>query len=318
MFLQIILLILGLGVLILGAEWLVSGATRLARRYNVSDLAIGLTIVAFGTSAPELVVNLFASLTDHQDIFFGNILGSNNFNIFVVLGVSGLILPLKVQSSTIWKEIPFSLAAALLFYLMANDFHSTDQLLLGRIDGFILLTMFIFFQYYVYRQIRSDQPENFSVKTDISLVKVILMIVLGLAGLVIGGKLVMDNAVSLAKLLGVSEKIIGLTIVAAGTSLPELATSAVAAFRKNADIAVGNIIGSNIFNIFLIGGIISLVKPVRYNTSFNNDFYMLGAGTMILFITMFIMKKRQLGRWEAALLLLLYTAYTVFLISGEV
>lgn len=317
MVLEIILLIVGLGVLILGAEWLVTGATRLARRYNVSDLAIGLTIVAFGTSAPELVVNLFASLTEHQDICFGNILGSNNFNIFVVLGISGLIIPLKVQSSTIWKEIPFSLAAAVLLYLMANDFHSANKLLLGRIDGFILLTLFIFFQYYVYRQIRSDQLENFSVRTDISMVKVILMIVLGLAGLVIGGKLVVDNAVALAKYLGVSEKIIGLTIIAAGTSLPELATSAVAAFKKNADIAVGNIIGSNIFNILLIGGIVSLVKPVRYNTSFNNDFYMLAAGTMILFITMFTMKKRQLDRWEAGLLLFLYVAYTVILISGE-
>lgn len=314
---QILLLLLGLAVLILGAEWLVKGASDLAHKYNVSDLVVGLTIVAFGTSAPELVVNLFASFSGHQDIVFGNILGSNNFNIFVVLGIAGLIIPLKVQDCTVWKEIPFSLAAVVLLYLLANDFLDANKLLLGRIDGFILLTMFIFFQYYVYKQIKTDQTEYIISNPNISLIRLILLIILGLAGLVIGGRMVVHNAVLLAKAIGVSEKTIGLTIIAIGTSLPELATSVVAAVRKNADIAVGNIIGSNIFNIFLIGGLISALKPVRYNTAFNIDFYMLAAGTVILFITMFTSKKRMLDRWEAALLLILYTGYTVLLISKE-
>lgn len=315
---QIILLILGLVILIAGAEGLVKGASDLAHKYNVSDLVIGLTIVGFGTSAPELVVNLFASASEHQDIVFGNILGSNNFNLFVVLGVAGLIRPLRVQHSTVWKEIPISLAAVVIFYLMGNDFFNTGRQLLSRIDGIILLSMFILFQYYVYMQIKSEQLEPPAGAKHMSVLRIIMLIVVGLAFLVVGGRMVVSNAILLAKAMGISEKIIGLTIIAVGTSLPELATSVVAAVRRNADIAMGNVIGSNIFNIFLIGGLGSIIKPVRYNTAFNNDFYLLAAGTVILFLTMFTSKKRTLDRWEAALLLLIYIGYTIFLISGEV
>jgi len=317
MILQLVLLIIGLAVLVAGANWLVGGASDLARRYNVSDLVIGLTIVAFGTSAPELVVNLFATLTEHQDIVFGNILGSNNFNIFIVLGISGLIIPLRVQNSTVWKEIPISLGAVIIFYFMANDHLTGENQVLSRLDGLVLLIMFILFQYYVYLQIKSDQSARSGVKKDIRVVKVVLLIIFGLAALVLGGRLVVNNAVLIAKAAGISEKVIGLTIVAAGTSLPELATSVVAAFRKNADIAVGNIIGSNIFNIFLIGGLVSLINPVKYNTAFNNDFYLLAAGTLILFITMFTLKQRTLDRWEAFLLLVIFSGYSFYLFSGE-
>ena len=151
---QIIFLIVGLALLIVSAEWLVGGATSLARRFKISDLTIGLTVVAFGTSAPELVVNLFASTTSHQDIVFGNILGSNNFNLFIILGIAGLVLPLKVHVSTVWKEIPMSLAALIVFFLMVN-IPSGGARVLGRIDGLILLTLFVLFQYYVYRQIKN-------------------------------------------------------------------------------------------------------------------------------------------------------------------
>lgn len=314
---QIILLLLGLVLLILSAEWLVGGATSLARKFRVSDLTIGLTVVAFGTSAPELVVNLFASSTAHQDIVFGNILGSNNFNLFIILGIAGLVLPLKVHVTTVWKEIPMSLAALVVFFLMVNIPSGGGERVLGRIDGLILLILFVMFQYYVYQQMKSYEPEHHEQRKPGGLFRIIAFIVLGLAGLVIGGKLVVSNAVIIAKAIGVSEKVIGLTIIAAGTSLPELATSLVAAYRKNPDIAVGNIVGSNIFNILLIGGMVSVVKPVSYSPVFNIDFYILAAGTVLLFITMFTSQKHKLDRWEAALLLTLYAGYTTWLIIKE-
>jgi len=314
---QILLLILGLALLILCADWLVSGASSLAKRLRISDLTIGLTVVAFGTSAPELVVNLFASTSQHHDIVFGNILGSNNFNLFIVLGVAGLILPLKVHISTIWKEIPMSLAALIILFLMVNIPFGGHRVL-GRIDGIILLSLFVLFQYYIYHQIKNYVPEHSERIDPGPLWKTITFILLGLAGLVIGGKLVVTNAVHLAKVIGISEKVIGLTIIAAGTSLPELATSVVAAVKKNTDIAVGNIIGSNIFNITLIGGMVSVVKPVEYNQIFNIDFYILAAGTIILFINMFTWKKHKVDRWEAALLLMMYVSYTSYMIMKEV
>jgi cation:H+ antiporter len=318
MTIQILLLLAGLALLIISAEGLVSGSSSLARRFNISDLTIGLTVVAFGTSAPELVVNLFASTADHQDIVFGNILGSNNFNLFIILGIAGLIMPLKVQVSTVWKEIPMSLAALVIFYLMVNIPSAGGARILGRADGFILLALFALFQYYVYRQIKSYEPEAGEHHDPGPLYRTIGFIVLGLAGLVLGGRLVVTNAVIIAKAMGVSEKIIGLTIIAAGTSLPELATSIVAAYRKNADIAVGNIVGSNIFNLLLIGGLVSAVAPVPYRTVFNVDFYVLAAGTVLLFITMFTSQRHKLDRWEAGLLLTLYLAYTAWLIMKEV
>ncbi len=315
---EIILLILGLVVLIVCAEWLVSGASSLARRFKVSDLTIGLTVVAFGTSAPELVVNLFASTTAHQDIVFGNILGSNNFNLFIILGIAGLILPLKVQVSTVWKEIPMSLAALVIMYLMVNIPSADGARTLGRVDGIILLSLFVLFQYYVYHQSKNYEPEHAGHKDSSPLFRTVIFLVLGLAGLVIGGRMVVSNAVVLAKAMGISEKIIGLTIIAAGTSLPELATSVVAAYKKNADIAVGNIIGSNIFNILLIGGLVSVVKPVNYSPIFNTDIYILAAGTILLFITMFTSQKHKIDRWEAGLLLALYVGYTTFIILKEI
>jgi len=318
MIIQILLLVLGLGLLIISASWLVNGASGLAKKYSVPDLAIGLTIVAYGTSAPELVVNLIATISNHHDIVFGNVLGSNNFNLFIILGIAAMITPLKVQTSTVWKEIPISFVAILMFFVLSNDFLNADRQVLSRIDGFILLLMFLFFQLYIYNQVKSDRSQFVPAGELMPSGKIILLIVVGLAGLVLGGGLVVNNAVMMAKDLGVSEKIIGLTIIAAGTSLPELATSVVAAVKKNADIAVGNIIGSNIFNIFLISGVSAVVSPVEYNKVFNGDFYMLSLGTIMLFVMMFTSKKENLDRWEAGLLFLIYAGYTVFLISKEI
>lgn len=319
MLLPILWLILGLILLIKGADWLVNGATALAKKYHVSDLAIGLTIVAFGTSAPELVVNVLASLNGYDEIVFGNIIGSNNFNLFMILGISGMIAPLAVQSSTVWKEIPLSLFAALLLFILANDFFGSSSPLISRVDGFIFITLFGLFLFYVYKQLKTDpsvQNEEAS-ESDFSQLKIWGFILAGLAGLIIGGRSVVNNAIEIATALGVSEKIIGLTIIAAGTSLPELATSVVAAMRKNVDIAVGNIIGSNIFNIFLILAVSAFVKPVVFNPSFNSELYLLGGGTLLLFIAMFTGEKRKLDRWEATLLLVIFIVYTSYLILQE-
>ncbi|MBN2765811.1 MAG: calcium/sodium antiporter [Paludibacteraceae bacterium] len=317
MTLQIIMLLVGFVLLIKSADWLVDGASALARKHNVSDLAIGLTIVAFGTSAPEMVVNVFAAMQSHHDIVFGNIIGSNNFNLFMILGIAGLITPLVVQRSTVWKEIPFSLLAVVILFFMTSTWFGTSNLTLTRFEGIILLLFFAAFLYYVFKQLKSDPDELKIAAKPMSNGKIWLFIVIGLAGLVGGGRLVVTNAVEMATALGISQKIIGLTIVAMGTSLPELATSIVAALKKNNDIAVGNIIGSNIFNIFLILGLSSVISPVEFNRSFDTDMIFLVAGTILLFVTMFTGKKRKLDRWEAALLLTIYITYSALLIVKE-
>ncbi|MEB2784721.1 calcium/sodium antiporter [Algoriphagus persicinus] len=317
MVLQSIILIAGLLLLVKGADWLVDGASVLAKKYKVSDLAIGLTIVAFGTSAPELVVNSVAAMGGYPDIVFGNVIGSNNFNLFIILGIAGLITPLAVQSSTVWKEIPFSLIAAIVLLILANNYFSDDNPGLSWVDGSILLVVFAGFLYYVFTQLKSDPSTDEIELKDYSNRKIWVLVFIGLAGLVIGGKLVVDNAVAMAQSLGVSEKIIGLTIVAAGTSLPELATSVVASIKKNNDIAIGNIIGSNIFNIFLILGVSSLISPLDFSLAFNTDIYILAAGTIFLFLAMFTGKRKKLDRWEAAILLMFYIGYTTYLVSKE-
>ncbi|MGQ7868519.1 calcium/sodium antiporter [Sunxiuqinia sp. sy24] len=317
MAIQILLLVFGLLLLIKGADWMVRGASSLAKKYHISDLAIGLTIVAFGTSAPELVVNIYSSLQGHDDLVFGNVIGSNNINLFVILGIAGLITPMVVQSSTVWKEIPLSLFAALLLIVLTNDFLLPASHRLSQLDGLILLMLFGSFLVYVYQQLKTDKQEVIPHQKQFTPLKLWFLILIGMAGLIIGGRLVVTNAVSMATALGVSKKIIGLTIIALGTSLPELATSVVAALKKNNDIAVGNIIGSNIFNIFLILGVSSLLSPIEYNRVFNTDMYLLCIGTLILFIAMFTGKKKKLDRWEAGLLLLIYAGYFMFIISKE-
>ncbi len=314
---QILLLILGFGILIKGADWLVNGGSALARKYKISELAIGLTIVAFGTSMPEFVVNAFAAYQSNADIVFGNIIGSNIFNLFAILGIAGLITPLFVQSSTVWKEIPFSLFATLLLFFLANSFISKNESL-TRIDGIILLIFFLIFLYYVYRQLKNESILPEVSRKELSNLKIWIFIVAGLIFLVAGGRLVVINSVQIAQSLGISQTIIGLTIVAAGTSLPELATSVVAASKKKNDIAIGNIIGSNIFNLFYILGVSALIKPITYNTKFNFDLYLLGAGTILLFIAMFSGKKKKLDRWEAGVLILIYVGYVIYLVSKEI
>ncbi|MDP2423861.1 MAG: calcium/sodium antiporter [Bacteroidales bacterium] len=318
MVIHIILLLLGLALLVKGADGLVEGASALARKFNVSDLAIGLTIVAFGTSAPELVVNTIASYQEHYDVVLGNIIGSNNFNLFFILGIAGLITPLTVHSNTVWREIPFSFLAVMVVLALANEFfRPDDKLLLSRVDAIVLLVFFVLFLFYVYKQLKTDPLRKAHTGAHFSNCKIWAYILLGLIGLVAGGRLVVYSAVEMATMWGVSEKIIGLTIIAAGTSLPELATSVVAAYKKNSDIAMGNIIGSNIFNLFFILSVSAFIRPIPFNPAFNTDLYILAGGTVFIFVAMFSGKKRKLDRWEAGLLLAAFMGYMFFLVGKE-
>lgn len=317
MIIPALLVVLGFFCLIFGANWLVDGATTLAKKYKVSDLAIGLTIVAFGTSAPELVVNIIGSVNGYSDIVLGNIVGSNNFNLFFILGISGLILPLTVQSSAAWKEIPISLLVAIILLLLINDFKFSEPSDLSRLDSLIMLIMFVMFLYYVFRQMKNatNIQAGFTQKSTL---KIWGLILIGLFGLIAGGQFVVVNSVKIANNLGVSEKIIGLTIVAAGTSLPELVTSIVAATKRNSDIAIGNVIGSNIFNILFILSISGLIMPIEYNPKFNLDLYILTGGTIFLLTGMLTGKRKRLDRWEAGILLGFYLLYTTYLVMKEI
>ena len=316
MLIPALLLVSGFLLLIKGADWLVNGSVALARKFKVSELAIGLTIVAFGTSAPELVVNVVASVNQFNDVVMGNIVGSNLFNLLFILGVAAIIYPVSVQIKTIRKEIPYSLFAALLLLFLINDrfvFGGKDDLL-QRLDGIILLIFFCFFLYYVSRNLKSEPDSLEGTGKDYTMGITLLLILAGLAGLIVGGKLVVTNAVKIAEAIGLSERIIGLTVISAGTSLPELATSAVAAYKKRSDLAIGNVIGSNIFNIFLVLGISAVISPIRIEESFNLDILLLIVATLLLMMAMFTGKKKKLDRWEGILFVLVFLGYITWII----
>ncbi|MFD2551690.1 calcium/sodium antiporter [Bizionia sediminis] len=317
MLLAFLLIFLGFASLIFGANGLVTGASWLAKKNKVSDLVIGLTIVAFGTSAPELVVNSVAAFNGFSDIVFANIIGSNNFNLFVILGVAGLIYPITVQSSTAWKEIPLSLLVAVLLLALANNFFVFPNPQISRLDGLALGLIFLGFMYYVFRQLQRETTPTTTIVQQ-STLKIWMFIVLGMVGLLIGGKLVVSNSIAVATQLGISQKVIGITIIAAGTSLPELVTSVVAAFKKNSDIAIGNVIGSNIFNMLFVLAISALINPVAYSVNFNLDLLILIGGTLFLLLGMFTGTRKRLDRWEAGVLLLCYVVYTAFILMKEV
>ena len=321
MILQIFLFIIGIVLLIKGADWLVSGSSSIARKYGVSELVIGLTVVGFGTSMPEFIVNVIASINGGTgEIVMGNIIGSNNFNLFVTLGIVGLITPLAVQGRTVRQEMPISLIAIVLLLVLANDtlLWQGHNNVIGRTDGILLLVLFGAFMVYIFRSIKTDRDLNGETVAPISTGQVIFLVIIGFTGLIIGGKLMVDNAIKIAETLNVSQQIIGLTIVAAGTSLPELATSIIAALRGKKDLAVGNIIGSNIFNILFILGTSVLIRPVDYDLAFNLDGLMLVFGTIFLLVAMFTGKKGKVDRWEAAVFLIAYIIYLIYLINKEI
>ena len=313
-----ILLIIGFVLLLKGADMLVEGAASLARRFNISDLVIGLTVVAFGTSAPELAVNILAVLEGATDIAVGNIIGSNIVNILLILGISSVIYPLAVSKGTVWKEIPLSLLAVILLVIMVNDqiIDNKNYSELSRIDGFVLLSFFLIFLYYSFSiaQRIDGMEEHIPLKTK-GIFRSVVFIVLGLAGLTLGGKWIVDGAVFITQKFNVSTKLISLTIVAVGTSLPELATSVVAALKKNPEIAIGNIVGSNIFNVFFILGVTAILKPVPFQSSVNFDLGVVIFASLLLFIFMFTGSRRKLDRWEGILFIGCYAGYIYYLVQ---
>lgn len=318
--LSYILLVVGFAFLIKGADFLVDGASCIAKRLNISDLAVGLTVVAFGTSTPELSVNVISSFKGSTGIAIGNILGSNIANILLILGVSSMIYPLSVSRGTVWKEIPFSLLATLVFAIAANDrlIDGTPSSVISRSDGLVLLSFFSIFLYYSFSIATAIQGmETESSTRTRSLPGAVFLVAMGLAGLTMGGKWIVDGATTIALTFGLSEAMVGLTIVAIGTSLPELATSAMAAYRKNVEIAVGNVVGSCIFNILLILGLSSVILPLPFEAAANSDIAVLVGASLLLFISMFTLKRRSVDRWEGALFVVCYGAYMVFLVVRE-
>lgn len=322
---EYILLIIGIFLLLKGADLLVDGSSSLAKKMGISTLVIGLTVVSFGTSAPELIVNIIAATGGNSDVALGNIIGSNLANILLVLGISALLIPLCVQHSTTWKEIPFSLLAAGILFILANKLliDGTGTSVLSRTDGFILLAFFIIFLYYAFEMARNDQSTKEGKKAitqedkDIKAYpyyKSLLLILGGLVGLYFGGRFVVEGAVKIATQLNISEFLISATVIAVGTSLPELMTSVIAAKKKEVDLAVGNVIGSNIFNIFFILGTTTVITPVNIQKFINDDIIILLMVTLLLFLYMFLGKKHVLQKWQGGTFLTLYLGYLTFLI----
>ena len=312
--LQFVLLTAGILLLLKGADYFVKSASAFADQLAVPKIVIGLTIVAFGTSTPELIVNIFASIEAKDAITIGNVVGSNIINILLILGISGVIAPIIAEKNTVWREIPFSLlAVVIMIFAVSDSFLDGNKNLISRSDGLQMLGFFVIFLTYVFGisklKIR-DEPEV----EKLSKMKTGFLMLLGLTGLILGGKLVVDSAVDLARHLEISEKVISLTIVALGTSLPELFTSAVAAYRKMYDMAIGNIVGSNIFNIFFITGISAVIHPVAFESGMMVDLIVLLIATLILFMTMFTGKRKVLERWEAIIMLVIYFGYVTFLL----
>jgi cation:H+ antiporter len=305
----------GFYLLIKGADILVDGASSLAKRLKVSDLVIGLTIVALGTSAPELAVNISASYKGQTGIAISNVLGSNIANILLILGVSSIIRNVTVKENTVWKEIPFSLLAAIIVFLQANDvfFGAGTKNQISRNDGLEMLAFFIIFLYYIFSIAKEENIfEDEIPKLQLSLGKSIIYIIIGLILLPLGSDWVVNGAVRVAKFFGISEAYIGLTIVAIGTSLPEMATSIVAAYKKNSDISIGNVVGSNIFNVFLILGTSSVIRPLEFSTKNNVDVVMTVLASLILFFSLFVGKKHEVERSQGILFLLIYIIYLIF------
>lgn len=311
MILTIILFIVGFVLLIKGADWLVDGASSIAKKYKVSDLVIGLTIVSFGTSAPELVVNILASFSGSSDIAIGNVLGSNIANIFLILGICALISNLPLKKSTVFSEIPFTLIAAFLVGFLANThlFTSDPILQISRFEGIVLLVFFILFMGYIYTLTKQENDIIEEIEVKMSAKKSLLFISAGILAMFFGGNWVVEGAVEFAKYYGLSESFIGLTIVSIGTSLPELATSVMAARKGNADIAVGNIVGSNIFNIFWILGLSATIKNLPFPEISNIDVAVTAFASVALLLSMTYGKKYSIGKIDGVLYILIYVVY---------
>ena len=312
-------LIVGLALILFGASWLTDGASALARRWGVSDLVIGLTIVAFGTSAPELVISIVSALNGNSGIAIGNVVGSNIFNILMITGCTALVMPLGVGRSTLSKEIPLVILSSLVLWFCSADMliDGASENVVARADGLVLLAFFLIFMRYTFSIARDKPadavPESATVKPMKAGISV-LYVVAGLAGLVFGGQGFVRGASGIASSLGVSDAVIGLTIVAAGTSLPELATSIVAAIKKNPGIAIGNVVGSSIFNAFFIMGAAATISPMKVEGISTIDYAVLIGASLLLYIFGQAFGQRTIRRWEGAVMAICFVLYTVWLV----
>lgn len=312
----ILLIIVGFVALVKGADWLVDGASAIAKQFGISDLIIGLTVVAFGTSMPEFVVNMVSVGHGTTDLAITNILGSNIINTFVILGLTAVVYPIATHRTTRNFDIPLSIAAGLVIYIIIT-FPMCEGKPMGgisRLGGIVLLMLFLLFLYVTFRNAKAQaksKEADISVKA-MSTRRAIALMIGGIAGLSVGGELIVDSAVNIATRLGVSEAIIGLTIVALGTSLPELATSVIAAFKKNSDIAMGNVIGSNLFNVFFVLGTSAMIQPLPPYNGIAIDALMVVLGSFIVWAALKMDKHNKLQRWGGLILLLVYGAYLTY------
>lgn len=311
-----ILFAVGIFFLIKSADWIIDSSSSMAKKLGVSNIIIGLTVVAFGTSLPELVINLFATFQGASELSFGNIIGSNIANILLILGITATITSIKIKSETVWKQIPFALLASfVLFALTSKKLFNTGEYLLWN-DGLVLLALFAMFIYYVYQSTIKDKKRiGLIEEVDVSNWKIGLKLIAGLIGIYFGGKWVVSGAIYMASQLGLSEFLISATIIAVGTSLPELVVSIMAALKKNIDLAVGNIVGSSIFNILWVFGIIPFVRPLLIPSFIWIDIAIMFVATLLLFIFMFIGKKQELTRKDGITFVLFYIIYVIYLIS---
>lgn len=313
MLLNLVLLIVGFIILIKGADFFIDGASALGVRLGIPQIIIGLTVIAFGTSLPELFVNINSSIQQNNDLVLGNILGSNIFNILIIVGLSALIAPITAQRNTANTEIPYVIVSAFVLYVLASDeLFGESYNGVSRGDGIILIIFMMYFLNYIYRLSKNDKSINDMVD-QMSIKKMILFIVLGFIGLILGSQWIVDSAVYIATNLGISQKIIAITIISVGTSLPELVTSVVAAAKNKSDIALGNIVGSNIFNIFLVLGISAVIHPIQSNgNNYEIDYLFVLISSILLLITMFTHKRNIITKIEGLLMILTYLIYMYF------
>ncbi|MBQ8673027.1 MAG: calcium/sodium antiporter [Bacteroides sp.] len=313
---DVLILIGSLLLILLGANGLTDGAAAVAKRFNIPNIVIGLTIVAFGTSAPELTVSVSSALKGNADIAIGNVVGSNIFNALMIVGCAALFAPITVTRNTLRKEIPLCILASLLILICANDIllDKAEENVLSITDGLVMLCFFAIFLGYTFAIAKNGPGEEGEEVKSLPVWRSTLYIIGGLACLIWGGSLFVDSASNIARSLGVSESIIGLTLVAAGTSLPELATSVVAALKKNPEIAIGNVVGSNLFNIFFVLGCSASITPLRLVGINNTDLLVLVGSSVLLWFFGLFFAKRTITRVEGILLMLCYVAYTGWLI----
>lgn len=310
---NILLLLVGLGLVVLGADWLVNGASSIARRAGISEFVIGLTIVGFGTSCPELVVSLSGAIEGNSDISVGNVVGSNIFNVLFILGLTAMFLPVGMTDKNRRIDIPITLGVTILLVILGIT-GSMSGPVISRWEGVLMLLVFSAYLFYCFK---SDSKDEFSEtqQATLSITKSIALTLTGLAGLIFGGDLFVDSATALARQIGVSDKFIAVTILAGGTSLPELATSLVAAIKGKEQLALGNILGSNVFNAMMILGLSSVITPLSFASMTIVDIITLVLSAVLLLIWAYTRRKNRIDRREGAAMLLCYVAYNVFLFS---